>query len=56
LSKIHSILPKFKGEVLEGSMVAVAYTMGTYMDKDDVHNLSPNIQWVAVLGEAAKKS
>jgi len=35
-------------------MIVAAYTLGTYLDKDSIHNISPNIIWVAVLGEATE--
>jgi len=53
-SNIKAILPKFNGEVPDDSMIVAAYTLGTYLDKDSIHNISPNIIWVAVLGEATE--
>jgi hypothetical protein len=51
---LKAILPKFNGEVPDDSMIVAAYTLGTYLDKDSIHNISPNIIWVAVLGEATE--
>jgi len=55
LKSIGTKLPKFVGEAPEHSMVVVAYSLSTYSENAEStsgYGLSPNIMWVAVLGEA----
>jgi hypothetical protein len=53
-SNIRGILPEYDGEVPDHSMILAAYTLSTYLDGPDKsnYNLSLNVNWVAVLGEA----
>lgn len=50
LAHLTDVLPRWEGEVPEGSCVWVAYTTGMYKDREECNALAWNIQWAIVLG------
>jgi hypothetical protein len=52
LDDLEKIFPKYSGdEITAGSLVMVAYMMGSYLKKG-VRMLSPNLNWVVLILEA----
>lgn len=49
LNRMNQLLPRFEGEIPQGSFVIVGYTASVYKKGEQV-NLSCNIQWAVLLG------